>query len=305
MRGVPDSGNVSRVHRFPQRVERGLGAFIEKPYGLAEHIALGAVLKASQLFDNGRVEHRVFLDCRPFLAVQLGGAGFLRFRFLILTVHFSGANVLVQHVAQLILGERLGQIIAHPGVQAAFPISTHRVGGQRDDGKRQVRTTLLFLDSDAARRFIAVHNGHLAVHEYEIVIIGKRSLDAFGAVHSDIHLAADALEHGLNDEQIHRVVFDDEHVGGQLCRVERGRSLDHFHSRVPGTHGLHHCIVQAAHVHWLAKFDRRVRNFVIIGSCEVMIGRQHDELRVFASFIFLDLRIDVADSPTAEVSFND
>ena len=66
------------------------------------------------------------------------------------------------------LGEGFTEIVVHAGGQALFPVSFHGVGRQRNDGDvRCLRLSLSLTNAGCGRE--AIHDGHLAVHEDEVV----------------------------------------------------------------------------------------------------------------------------------------
>ncbi len=101
----------------------------------------------------------------------------------------------------------LGDVVVHAGFDAAFAIGLHGVGGHGDD------------DGVAAGRFgaadlfgglVAVHDGHLAIHENEVVAIGGDHIDGFLAVGGEFDGKTEALQHPRRDELVDGVVFDEE-----------------------------------------------------------------------------------------------
>ena len=74
--------------------------------------------------------------------------------------------------------QRLGEVVVHPGRQAPFPVALHRVGRHRDDGDPTGRA---FQAPDLARRRIAVHVRHLAIHEDHVVGVAAETIQGLPA----------------------------------------------------------------------------------------------------------------------------
>src|SRR5271154_176491 len=62
---------------------------------------------------------------------------------------------------------RFADVVVHPGGQAFLAVSLHGIGGESADG----RTALApFAAADHSGGFETVHIGHLAVHQYQVVV---------------------------------------------------------------------------------------------------------------------------------------
>lgn len=59
---------------------------------------------------------------------------------------------------------RLGQIIVHPFTQASIPVARHRIRRHGDDGDIRSHRR-----ANGASGLVAVHHGHLAIHQYQVV----------------------------------------------------------------------------------------------------------------------------------------
>ena len=90
-----------------------------------------------------------------------------------------------------------------PGISA---IPLHRVCGQGDDGHRWTRHPWL---PDRRRGLITVHHGHLAVHQYDVVLLTSAMSPPRPLVR-DINAHAKAGQHGLGHFLIHGVVLSQE-----------------------------------------------------------------------------------------------
>jgi len=76
-----------------------------------------------------------------------------------------------------------------------------------------VRARQRFALTDHARRRVAIHLGHLAVHEDAIVGDASHRLDGFEPVRHHVNTAAALLQHAGREPLIDRVVFGDEDSG--------------------------------------------------------------------------------------------
>ncbi len=59
---------------------------------------------------------------------------------------------------------------------------------------------------------VAVHPGHQAIHEDQIVGTGIEASKRFGAIHGQVDFAAQASESVVGHFPVDGVVFDDEHA---------------------------------------------------------------------------------------------
>ncbi len=58
----------------------------------------------------------------------------------------------------------LAQLIVAAGFQALFPVAGHGMRGERNDWRARAS------GGQATHRFIAVHHGHLHVHENDVML---------------------------------------------------------------------------------------------------------------------------------------
>ena len=89
---------------------------------------------------------------------------------------------------QLGTGERLAEVVVHPGGEAALAVAGDRVGRQRND--RYARQTFAPCLADRRRRFKAVHLGHLAIHQDQVEAAFERHSRANATVDGDLDPAA-------------------------------------------------------------------------------------------------------------------
>src|SRR5882724_5490649 len=100
---------------------------------------------------------------------------------------------------------RLGDVVVHPGGEAALAIALHGIRRHGDDG--HVRAYRRFALADRGRRLVAIHLRHLAVHEHGMVADAGRGLDGFEPVRHHVHPAPELLEHARRKSLIHHIVF--------------------------------------------------------------------------------------------------
>jgi hypothetical protein len=132
----------------------------------------------------------------------------------------------LQHGEQRGRLERLGHVVVHADGHALVAIARHRMRGQCHDRHRRVRRVL----PDQGRRLVAVHHGHLDVHQHDI----ERRLLAH-RVHRFLSVARERDPHARHlrqqlegDEPVELVVLHQQHApSGQqrrrLRRFHRGR----------------------------------------------------------------------------------
>ncbi len=113
--------------------------------------------------------------------------------------------------------DRLGDVIVHAGIEAPFALTGHCVRRHRDDrqlGKRRHLT-------DLRSRFIAVHLGHLDIHQHQIEGMPlqhrQRILAVARRADQQPHVLQQLARHLLIDQ----VVFNQQDVAGETV-LHRG-----------------------------------------------------------------------------------
>ena len=129
--------------------------------------------------------------------------------------------------------DRFGQIVVHSCGEARLAIALHRGRGHRDH--RRVARPRALASAKFAGRVVAVHLGHLAVHEHRVVFgVGQR-LECFDPVPADHDVVTELGEELGRDQLIHDVVFDEQQTPSGRndcwCRTRR-------RSRRPASTGL-------------------------------------------------------------------
>eukprot|EP00966_Prymnesium_polylepis_P182248 4222146-Prymnesium_polylepis.1 len=117
---------------------------------------------------------RAHLHRRPLLG------GCLRFALLgelllaLLGVLPVDLDVLLHRREQPVAVDRLGDVVGHAGGEALLLVAGHRVRRQRDDREVVLRRLLREDLADPASRLVAVHDGHVAIHQDEVVrLLGR------------------------------------------------------------------------------------------------------------------------------------
>ncbi len=98
----------------------------------------------------------------------------------------------------------LGQITVHTGLEALPLGAGHGIGRESDDG---YAARAGFARADLARRLIAVHHGHLAIHQNEVMAAAFPGGNGLCAVAHDIDLEAHALQTAAGHFLVDRVIL--------------------------------------------------------------------------------------------------
>src|SRR3569833_2834409 len=72
-----------------------------------------------------------------------------------------------QRCFEIVDTHRLADVVVHAGFEALLTVALHRIGGHGD--YRGVRTSGSLALTELARCRVAVHLGHMAIHEYSRV----------------------------------------------------------------------------------------------------------------------------------------
>ena len=122
-----------------------------------------------------------------------------------------GGRDRMEQLCELSLRERLRQERIHAGREATFAIARQRVRRQRDDrGPRHAAGAFFAPDFLSCR--VAVHDGHLAVHQDHVEGIRTPEFDGRATVFGHDDIAAELLEHGACDRAVDQVVVGDQYV---------------------------------------------------------------------------------------------
>lgn len=132
--------------------------------------------------------------------------------------------------AELIEADGFREEVVHAGLEATFTIAGEGVGGEGDDDAGIGGGVLAFAKADLGGSFEAVHFGHLAIHEDEVMGVVEGGGEGIAAVGGEFDLEAEAGEHAADDELIGGVILGDEDAGGhggggQGIRSGRGSGL--------------------------------------------------------------------------------
>lgn len=108
----------------------------------------------------------------------------------------------------------LGDVVVHAGLEANVAVPLHGVGGHRDDPDAGA------LRAQAAGGFVAVHLGHLAVHEDDVVGLAFEGFEDLKAVGGAVRLNADFQKLADGDFLIHGIVFGEK--DSRACEFGNG-----------------------------------------------------------------------------------
>src|SRR6185503_12172248 len=102
---------------------------------------------------------------------------------------------------------------------AALAVALDGVGGHRDHG--HVLPGFFLAATQLGGGFVAIHHGHLTIHEHEVVAAALQGGESFFAVAHHLHAMTEFLDHAAREHLIGGVVLDDEDARGD------GRRSDH------------------------------------------------------------------------------
>src|ERR1700736_5282949 len=133
------------------------------------------------------------------------------------------------------------QVIVHAGVTALLLGSLHCIRGQRND--RNAAFALL-APPDLARRLIAVHHGHLTVHENEVIAPAFPGDDGFLTVVNNIDFKSEPFKYAASNLLIDSIVLCEQQpfstgMAGAL------RSDDRLRAAMPALGLYGHDAIQA------------------------------------------------------------
>ena len=105
--------------------------------------------------------------------------------------------------------EGLGEVVIHSGFEAAGLIFGQGGRSERDDGKGSPTAAA---GADRARGLIAIHLGHVAIHQDHIVDLGGHQGHGPQAVASDLNATADPFEKSRRHPLIYEVIFGEQNA---------------------------------------------------------------------------------------------
>lgn len=116
--------------------------------------------------------------------------------------------------AEVVEANGFGEKVVHAGFAAGFADAGEGVAGHSDDGG-------LMFEEEVATDFVggvdATHDGHLKVHEDDVVVGATNHFDGFLTVIGDFNDGvAEALKEHGGDFLIEGLIFDQEDAGGIL-----------------------------------------------------------------------------------------
>jgi len=129
-----------------------------------------------------------------------------------------------EYFLECVASERLGQVVVHARGEAFFTIPAHGVGGH--GGNRDVAVCLAACAvANGFGRLVAIHNGHLAIHEHTIEGFFAEFFEGFSTVFGKLRRPSQRAEETADDLAVDPVVLGDEHAAffrsGFLLRLFR------------------------------------------------------------------------------------
>ena len=120
----------------------------------------------------------------------------------------SPMNPAVHGLLQFIQTHRLADVVVHARRQTAFAITLHGIGGKRADGRPA--SAPLTASNDGCR-LEAIHIGHLAIHQHQIVFPFLQSLHSLASIDHRVGSQPEFLEQPQRDPLVDFVIFSQQY----------------------------------------------------------------------------------------------
>ncbi len=178
-------------------------------------------------------------------------------------------------------------MVVHAGLEAAAPVGLHRVRGHRDDGQARVPR----IGAQAARGRLAVHHGHLHVHEHHVVLGVRHAVQRRLPVGRHVHDEAGAAQQLHGHELVQFVVLHQQHGGAAQLRwrlvVVGPRQVRVGRQPAVGQR-LRQGVVEQRRAHRLDQ--HRLDALLPRGRHDLVaaVGRDHEHLRCLVQAQFVD-----------------
>ena len=114
---------------------------------------------------------------------------------------------------------RLRDVVVQAGRETPLAVALHGIGRQGDDG--DATGCASFLGADRARGLEAIHVGHLAIHEHQIVDGVIESRDGLPAIRDHVDVMSGLLQQAHGDLLIHPIVLGDQNAPAGRGGVRR------------------------------------------------------------------------------------
>ncbi|MNS97218.1 hypothetical protein D3C72_1315430 [compost metagenome] len=170
-----------------------------------------------QLIQHAAIKHRLGNRGRACLVIRWAFAveharrcGQLhRFRQRCMSAIRGYPAPTLQQRMQRLPRDRLGQIVVHACLQAAFAITRHGVGGHRDD--RQPRAPRIgLLPAPALCCAVTIEHRHLAIHQHDVDSTFAQQCEGLLAVGGVAHLALEDPQQVFGHHPVDRIVLDQQ-----------------------------------------------------------------------------------------------
>mmetsp|Transcript_27994 Transcript_27994/g.67791 ORF Transcript_27994/g.67791 Transcript_27994/m.67791 type:complete len:512 (-) Transcript_27994:2381-3916(-) len=197
---------------------------------VTRRLAVERLFVVGQLVDVGEGRHPRRLGAVSLAALPLPRRG-LRPPFLceeLIGVVALHLDVLLNGRQQPVPLDWLRDEVSHARREALLLVPWHRVRSERHDGEMALRPLLRQQLSYPPRRLVAVHHGHVAVHQDKVVWLlgGVRRLPhlhTLQPVHRHLYRVPRVLQHGADHLYVKLVVFHNEYLPEHLASGgERG-----------------------------------------------------------------------------------
>ena len=184
-----------------------------------------------------------------------------------------------QDLEELFLIDGLGQIFIHAGGKAVLAITGHGMGSHGDDG--QVGVARVAAQLAGCR--VAVHLGHLGVHEDDIKRAIPHLIEGESAVRGTGDLGAGLVEELFNDLAVDGVVLGNKDLYTREARQD-GCFLGSGLGRgdvLAGGRGDR--VVERGWREWLLQHRRNTDGLGPLAKIVALVGRNHEHERAVAT----------------------
>ncbi len=128
-----------------------------------------------------------------------------------------------QHPGQGRAVDRLGQVIVHARLQAAFAVARHGARRHGDDG--YVATPVQLAVAELARGGQPVQARHLHIHQDQVVGFARRAFEHGQAIVGQRHAVAQLFQQPQGQPLVDGIVLGQQHAQAVAVRPGHGRRL--------------------------------------------------------------------------------
>ena len=114
-------------------------------------------------------------------------------------------------------------MVVHAGFETLLAILRHRIGRERNDRHMLAGAALNLTLANRAGGVVAIHLGHVAIHQDEIEVLFGARIKRLDAVVGDHHaVALQLVEHADGDRLVDQVVLDQQHGAAAARDLHHG-----------------------------------------------------------------------------------